>query len=332
MDSLNYQTRAIAALTRELPLNDFGLPAGVYRTDLLPWHEYVDPTAPKLAPVIKLLDDPSAGVESEVLHMVEHEQRIAGFPTRLLEPAFMWLNYHEGFPSQQNGHPFWGILNFEPQAAYDAFQEYLQMHQGRAAVDQTNEGEDYGTPASGVRSVQILAQNQPGDNVLLAEQEFGEYYHLYYWGMRAKAYDIFRTAQHRHQQEIRAIETEDNHFITANRLMNRLMEYMDDEEEFWDLMTPKVGLDMLKQVTQLQRVSVGLGAMGPAGNGKQGEAPKSQTMELTLRQVAQEQHITLERGDTGDDDKKLLSMLEDPETASLLQRLVLNVNSGDDNG
>ena len=35
------QIRASRDLAAELPLNDFGLPLGVYRTDLLPWHDYM---------------------------------------------------------------------------------------------------------------------------------------------------------------------------------------------------------------------------------------------------------------------------------------------------
>ena len=39
----DYTVIAIRQLTAELPLNDFGLPTGIYRTDLLPFHEYIPP-------------------------------------------------------------------------------------------------------------------------------------------------------------------------------------------------------------------------------------------------------------------------------------------------
>ena len=39
----DFTVMAIRQLTAELPLNDFGLPTGIYRTDLLPYHEYIPP-------------------------------------------------------------------------------------------------------------------------------------------------------------------------------------------------------------------------------------------------------------------------------------------------
>ncbi len=49
------QVEALRALQAEIPLNDFGLPTGIYRTDLLPFHDYHPESRSKSSLII--LDD-----------------------------------------------------------------------------------------------------------------------------------------------------------------------------------------------------------------------------------------------------------------------------------
>lgn len=347
------QIQAIRALADEIPLNDFGLPTGIYRTDLLPYHDYVAPHK------VNIHDDPADPAELELLpllgegeeegedvtdafnrdltslttdtHHGSSEQsvyRIAGFPAEHLHHAFMPLQFDEGFPAFDNGRPFWGRLEFEPADAYEAFQKYLQMSLGRAStLEGSGEDEEYdGKSASGMRDISALASDIcPQDSKLLQLiQRFQEYYHLYYWGMRSHAYDLCRVAQHRTMQEARAIESQDEHYVVSRRLRHRLMQYMDDDEDFWDMMTPKTGLDMFKTLTQLERVSAGLPAAGPGGPGGRNSniEEHGKPFEVTLRTVAQTNRRITNVSES-DEDNVLNRALEDPESTEILQKLII---------
>ena len=356
------QVAVLQQLTSELPLNDYGLPIGFYRTDILPWHEHSptdtytedtsqpnehnEPSIRGNAGTLVLLDDdePDQTAGSEELQLADDilsgslndaeeetspttkpalikDHRIAGFLTSALESAFIWMNYNEGFPALPNGKPFWDNLDFEPPEAYSVFTRYLQMHQGREAV--IDDEDDLGEAASGIRSISTLAADLHSDKDLLAKvDQYQMYYHLYYWGLRAKSYDVFRVAQHRRQQEVRAIEVEDSHFITSNRLMNKLSKYMDDDEEFWDMMTPKTAIDMFKTLTQIQRISAGLPAAGPASK-EEGKRSTNQSFGMILKQVAQENNI--EVGTQKEKSTLMERIQKDPEAIAQLQALIIDM-------
>lgn len=347
MDS-QAQVQAIRALTGEIPLNDFGLPTGIYRTDLLPYHEYQTPKPPpQAADKLPELLNGSGGVNGTTtidhtdvqsdhsLTSVPQETepdvyRIAGFPAVSIHEAFMPLQFDEGFPAFLNGMPFWGRLEYEPADAYAAFQKYLQMSLGSPGTIQQDdymadidedEYEYDGTSASGTRNLSVLAADMfPDHQLLMMTQMFQEYFHLYYWGMRAHAYDLFRIAQHRTQQELRAVETQDEHYVQSRRLRHRLMKYMNDEEEFWDMMTPKTGIDMFKTITALERVSSGIPAGGPANEAN--ESARGKPFEVTLRSVAQtNRRVQTER--VSDEEGVLDKALEDPNATEVLQELII---------
>lgn len=327
------QINAIRALTAEMPLNDFGLPIGVYRTDLLPFHDY-EPNSKSNGHSRGLLivdadadtdvDTEQEGAPATSKEVEPHIFRTAGFPTKSLATAFMPLQYDEGFPAFENGVPFWQRLEYEPAEAFEAFNKYLQMSLGRVASNENDddiEDEYDGTAASGIRSISRMASEMYPDSDLLGMIDiYKGYYHLYYWGMRAHAYDLFRVAQYRKQQEHRAIETQDEHYIISRRIRHRLMKYFNDEEEFWGLMTPKVGLEMFKTLTQLERISAGIPAAGPMSEetAAKGGAP----FEVVLRTVAQANQVT--KGVTVTDEGEILDRaLEDPKATGLLQELII---------
>jgi hypothetical protein len=338
------QIEAVRALASEIPLNDFGLPIGIYRTDLLPFHDYKPDARDSYAPhalqssasgasgVIDLIDisalgdqqglnSPTTPVTFELTELAEvGVYRIAGFPAKDLSLAFIPLQYDEGFPAFDSGLPFWNRLDFEPSDAYAAFQEYLRMPLG--TTGDPEDDEYAGTSASGTRSLSTLVVSLEGNDshVISAIARYQEYYHLYYWGMRAHAYDLFRVAQYRKQQELRAIETQDEHYVQSRRLRHRLMKYMDDEENFWDLMTPKIGLDMLKTITQLERISAGIPAAGPMSEEDRERA--GNPFEVVLRTVAQSNR----RKETTlitDDGQVLDNALKDPAATEILQELII---------
>ncbi len=316
------QVEAIRNLTSEIPLNDFGLPTGVYRTDLLPFHDY-KPTNGTNGVKVTLVEGngadlmPGAPASKEVPAPIEY--RTAGFPTKALSTAFVPLQYDEGFPAFMDGSPFWGRLEFEPTDAFQAFQRYLQMNLGRPASN--DDDEDHGSAASGTRSVTQLATTlHPDSSLLKMASLYQGYYHLYYWGLRSHAYDLFRVAQHRQQQELRAIETQDEHYVQSRRIRHRLTQYMDNEEEFWDMMTPKVALEMHKHLTQLERISAGIPAAGPMKD--ESESNRGTPFEIAFRTVAQSNRTS--KGVTITDEGEILDKaLEDPAVTETLQELII---------
>jgi hypothetical protein len=79
---------------QRLPQTGEGIPVGFYRIDLLP--------------------PPSSTIEEEV---------------RGLQLAYQDLSFEHGYPTLQDGRPWWYKLDFEPGFAYGAFQIYLEMGQ-----------------------------------------------------------------------------------------------------------------------------------------------------------------------------------------------------------
>ncbi len=323
MSQEQVQIEAIRALTEETPLNDFGMPTGIYRTDMLPFHDYI-PKRIALG-IVKETVVPSETEGSPDLQLAngeDKEYRIAGFPARALGAALMPLQYDEGYPAFDNGIPFWGRFEHEPVDAFIAFQEYLSMQRGRASNEK--EDEYNGESASGLRSItELVTRNHPNETLVKTALYQG-YYHLYYWGMRAHAYDLFRVAQHTKQQELRAVETVEEHYVLSRRLRHKLMSFFDGED-FMDLMTPKTAVDMLKTLTQMERVSAGLPAGGPASEGSNGKM--GVTFEATLKSVSQTHRS--EKGHTLTEDGEILEeVLKDPAATEVIQKLIIRSTGG----
>ncbi len=372
-------------LCKELPLNDFGLPTGIYRSDLLPFHDYdpnpiksgsagdnhhaspsneseeaspsedsdVAPTGPISTEVT--LDD--YGVDAHSLLAGEgdgapdvlghsrtrnhppsvqlppsrpEEYRIAGFLAQSLGKAFVPLQYDEGFPAFESGVAFWDRLTFEPNDAYVAFQRYMLMSRGEAGDPEAEEYE--GTAAQGTRSISTMVMQafsgKPDNEILALVDKFKEFYHLYYWGLRTKGYDLFRVTQYRQQQELRALETQDDHYLQSRKLRHRLTQYMEDDEEFWELMTPKVAIDMHKHLTSLERISAGVPANGPTTKESEGGG---QTFEVAFRTIALEQAETSAVDGSGvliEGGEVLDHALEDPAATKILQELIIRTSGG----
>ncbi len=377
--NMNTTPEIMRHLTKELPLNDFGLPTGIYRSDLLPFHDYstpvgspvgesaatdVPPSTSKDAktedpqglsgvsnadtdcqntPVdpLSLLNGEGDGYDpiiqpskpeptTALTEVPEGEYRIAGFPAKALSSAFVPLQYDEGFPAFENGISFWERLSYEPVEAFQVFQRYTFMAQGTPTKE--DEDEYTGTAARGNRSISdLVMQLYPtadDTKLLMMVDKFKEYYHLYYWGLRVKAYDLFRVTQYRQSQEVRALETQDDHYIQSRAMRHRLVQYMGSDEEFWDLMTPKVAIDMHKHLTQLERISAGVPAAGPTAHESEN---RGQTFEMAFRTFAQDQNnaALTEEGDTVSEDGEVLTRaLQDPAATKVLQELIIRSGGG----
>src|SRR5690606_680790 len=123
--------------------------------------------------------------------------RVAGFRHEDLKAAFIPLNFDEGFPTLPDGRPFWEKLEYEPSQYHEAFQAYIQMPQ----------------VSNGVRSLNDLAEvmvtngllDLEGYNYSMFTLKFKVISQIYLWHLRARAFDLYRIAAHKKQQEFRAV-------------------------------------------------------------------------------------------------------------------------------
>ena len=293
---------AVDGLQKYIPLNDIGLPQGFYRPDLLPFHDYVPPG--------KSLGTPVDIVEGQQLLArtddapKETTARTAGFPTDELEEAFTWLSYDEGYPTQQNGKPFWDKLPYEPMECHDLFKRYLSL------------GSSADSPPRAIASL-----GDANDSVFTERTRHQSI--LYYWKYRTQAFDIYSVAERQRAQDLRAIELNDQSYFQAQHWMERLKEYIGDEEEFWGMMTPKVALDFLKQLHVMQRLAVGMPASTPPTTRTQGQ-PFSAEFRKTAVDVGEQEPANASA--SAADDAILVEALEDIRTTEAMQDLILKVH------
>ena len=294
------KAEAVRSAMKLLPRNSFGLPEGIYRSDLIP----------------------------------------TTFGEHHLEAAFVPLTYAEGFPTLPNGLPVWAELEFEPQDAYFTFERYLRQPLGGNGARQlfVLHQEITQEATKSITAAEILKDGAPN----LAQLQ--EFFDLYHWGVRAKAFDLFETAVIRRERMRRALTTEDRHFVVAQRLLDTVMGKMgidpntlqmdllsEQAIEFWSDVTPKVAIDLLDRLTKLQRVSVGLPAGGPAnqggGSSNTPDANSSMDLEVILRGIASGSAPVLDDRQQGVNKADLVELLADPKSASLAQELVLRVHT-----
>ncbi len=360
----------VRRLTGHLTLNSFGLPEGIYRPDLLPdlSYETLIPNGwmPSQYPLADVTSQVSAApkfdIEGEIVGIAldqdsndnqdDHDQA-ANLPTsgesptsngspgskgelvsaseqneheKLLRTAFLPLSYVEGFPAQPDGRPFWHKFDFELQDAHEAFQAYLA--QGNAGARQL-----FLLPET------LEASGMNGTTPNTAELQ--EFFHLYYWDFRARAFDLFRVAEARKIRENRAFSTENGQYLLASRLQDMIETYMlpdpndpNSESDFLELMTPKAAIDLLKLVTQLQRINVGLPANAPAEaliNGNSEHTAPGASLEVILRSVSRQSNPSLAVVDESPKEANermvmLEKALEDPHTAELAQELIIRID------
>jgi hypothetical protein len=104
--------------------------------------------------------------------------------------------------------------------------------------------------------------------------EFAEWYYLYHWNYRAMAHDMFYVDSIQKSREMLALQLENTHSSDSARLYAKLLAYINPDPSdpnfqpyfltdegsprFWERLTPRTAVDMLKIVTELQRVSIGM--------------------------------------------------------------------------
>lgn len=339
----------INALSAVIPMNGYGLPEGIYRPDLLPSFE--DLIERNLdADLIDLRDckedvsndvtttetdveiiPPSTSsnqlstlsyAPAAVVGKYDEVAQKLGIPTRALEAledeidaAYSVLDYSEGFPTL-SGVPFWVQMPYEPSDAFLNFEAYLRQP----------------TEQGGIRQLFTLKTQSNASLSLLQEQAA-----LYYWSLRAKAYDTFNIIFRRKERERLAMEVENEHLIMANRLMDICSLYLDtNKEEMIETLSPKNFVELLKTATALQRISVGLPANGPSPSAKEsGTNGEGTSLEVILRNLAQSN--TAPKTDAVNDAQNkhnnanqlnaMRSLLHNSDVLNLAQELIVRVNA-----
>lgn len=255
---------AIFILSKGIPTNQFGFPLFFYRSDLLP-------------------ADLNALVQSDVDHCA------------------IELFYSDGYPTLDNGTPFWEQMPHEPFADYLLFKRFL------------DQAED-----TGIRQLHLLAADQmkPLELCLARARE-------YYWSIRAKAYDLFVVAAEQKKREHRIRLTEGRHYQMAKDLMDSLLVKFDDPEWVGQLTTAEA-LDYLEKLVKIQRVSLGLSGTNASTLSK--DAAPGVSVELLMRNLSKNGMVPQE--DAGDFKDQLDILLNDPEAGAVAQELILRVTSG----
>ncbi len=285
-------TRAmtISAAARFIPHTTEGLPAGFYRADLI-------------------ADDLTASA--------------ARLPSAT-EAAFVPLNYQEGFPALPDGRPFWNKLDYEPPAAFAAFELYV------------------GLASDGPRYVAALLQSPELQRLYgesLSLQLLQEMHTLYYWKERARAADLYQEATNRHIRMRRAQNMQDYHFTQSDTLLRKVMDQLNTAETF-DAMKhdPQVLLSAMEKLVKIQRVSVGLPSAAPLPAASQ-ETPFS--FEMVMRQMIQQEAsqsraegtnsssttIDQEGRVVSSTDNLLRGALHSPDTSKLMQELIIKMST-----
>ena len=291
---------------RFLPTTPEGLPAGFYRADLVP-----NSASPRDA-----------------------------LNPRLLDVAFVELRYDEGFPSLPDGRPFWHKLDFEPPESFVLFDIYTNLaSQGPRHLHQLLD----------IPEVQRIL---PFDSPASASQALRELYTLYYWRDRARAYDLYQEAAYRHIRTRRAMKAEDYHYIKAEELLQRLIRKIGERaDDFFDILVsePDKAISVLEKLVKIQRVSAGMPSMAPPESLPSPTQNAPTDFEMILRQVSQRNapidisstpsrgniHSRQEDTHTLDEqgrvipttDNLLRGALNDPNTAKLLQEVIIRVSS-----
>ena len=220
----------VASLSELTPDNQYHLPEGFYRCDLL-----------------TVVAQQVAEHEEENGALSELEK--ADLRTQARH-AFVSLDYSDGYPSlATTGQPFWYQLPHESPDLYDLFQHFVLLGDSGARILQDH--------------FDLLPQALRNT---YTSRDIACLRIIYYWPQRAKAFDAFDSMVRRRQRSQHASQAEDRHFHLTELLLRKAAAFV-QSDAFLDGMNTKTALEALKLGVSLQRQSLGLApnTQGEAG-------------------------------------------------------------------
>ena len=320
IQQLPYRVQLLSKALQRLPTTAEGIPIGYYRVDLLP-------EAP--------LNNPQEEIQA-------------------LKNAYTDLSFDYGFPTFSDGRPFWYKLDYEPGFAFGCLEIYLEdtdegprdisrlagnleirriakeiLHYNPDTKDTKDTDKDTDTNAD--TGTDVGAGTGTGTNGTSLPPEFlvqgmlREFSILYMWRARAKAYDIYKEASYRHLRIRRQSSLENEHYLLAADLLDKLKAKVMGQPRFFDDMSPKVATDLLSKLVAIQRVSVGLPASGPLS---QKEQPEDINFEMILRSIGEKAkgNVFDQQGNPAGNNDVLGLVLQDPRAAGMMQEMIIRVS------
>mgnify|MGYP000110727838 CR=1 FL=1 len=277
LENCTSTARLVEMLSRAIPLNQYSLPEYIYRVDCLDTKYFTN-----LLQSTTTISFPPDKAQASNLDEA----------TSMLESAIVHFKYTEGFPAFENGMPFWQQLSFEPDEAYRAFVEYLEL--------------------GGARQIHKL--------ISYDIDIVNEYFHTFYWNWRVVAFDLYRAVHHQRQKIQRMITTEDDHYIKSQRFFKKVTDWLEkanlDDEELG--MTPEKAVNMMEKLVKIQRISVGLTATGES---KESTTPRPETPVNVLVQTIGNTHVSTKH----DDDEDLDDLYNNPDAIEHAQSMIIEM-------
>lgn len=286
VEHLHSKAQLLEQLARTIPRNEYDLPEFVYRADMLD-HTWVQEQLVKLRGV-RTPEAGSSTAATSILSPAQGAGPNAGDIQAHLDNAIVRLEYLEGFPVTPNGVPLWNQLDWEPQSDYEMFIQYLELGAERAI---------HKLIAWDITDVKAA-------------------FHINYWNERVRSFDLYRIANATKLRLHRMLDTEDSHYKTAEKLLDKVTGVLDkfDVEEIKEVGFEKL-IKVFGDLGKIQRISAGLPANGPMA---EGEGVKAPTTNIIMQQIAQS---TPQKAEESDDNMDLLQ--DSPETLELAQQFII---------
>jgi hypothetical protein len=209
---------------------------------------------------------------------------------QFLEIATLYLSYSEGFPALSTGEPLWAKLPFEPAEHYSAFTDYCTL--------------------PGQRQVAAI-HGRPLDQLL-------QWYHEDYWAIRVKCYDMLNAIHHAKVREQRLLKAESYHWKRTEVMLQKMEDNFEGIN--WEALKaePEKYVATMERLIKLQRLALGQGSQA---NDK--KEVKAESLEVTMRKIAQPNLVEDARGDGGIDVRQLL---RNPEALASAQELIIRMS------
>jgi hypothetical protein len=291
-NGLKTRVEVFRELCSRVPTSELGLPAYLYRIDLIPGD----------------------------FDTYEPDQKAA-----ILQAASIGIDLDDGIPRLDTGAVLWDKFPWESDSAYEYFHRYVDMPNLQSSVNEPSAESERAKIQISIRDIRVLAElyrQAPGALDVATIQEFAVSYN---WQVRVKAYDLYIAAAYRKYREREQYSVETQHYRMAGKLLAKANDELVRRLESEDLRTDMKErdlIDLVKSMTQIQRVSIGL-STGQGKNDVESETPRNASLELTLRTIAKNAG---EQAKEIQDDDRIQAILEDPEALIQAQELIIKLN------